>query len=112
MESVLEEFLVWLGQSAQAIWTLVPETVTQTVAQGADAFYKLNYIAVVEGQRILVEISLAEWIAAAGLVLIVLGIRKRLYFKGVFLYSMGVGGLVLGLVNIVNPIALPMILRL
>ncbi|MDX1417944.1 MAG: hypothetical protein R3293_27330 [Candidatus Promineifilaceae bacterium] len=111
MESVFEEFLVWLGVNTQAIGEAVPQFTSEILSQSATAFYQLKIIVGIEGPRVLASISIAEWVAAAGLVLIILGIRKRLYYKGVLMYSLGIGALVLGLVNIVNQIALHPLLR-
>ena len=111
MEAVWQDFLVWLSQTGQTILDVLPDVVSQIVSKSATAFDQLKTIAASEVPRFVDRITPAEVLVLAGLACLVLGIRMRLYYRGVILYMAGLACLILGLGNLVNQTALPLLLR-
>jgi hypothetical protein len=111
MQSVWEEFLAWLAQTGQTILDVAPDAASQIASQSAIAFYQLKIIVGIEVPRFVGRFTPADLLVLAGLVCLILGIRMRLHYRGVFLYLFGLASLIVGLGNIVNPAGLPLLLR-
>ena len=107
MLAALETVLGWAAQTIQT----VTEFLLNTLSDMVGGFIKTAVKVWEELPQILAAAPLVEILFLTSLLLIYIGLKRRLQARGVIIFLFGLGILLIGLSNLVIPDVLPVFLR-